>query len=355
MDRRSLLALGLGAGAASLVGGPLAGVVPAAAQGTGGQPANGAAPGPSTQPFRILMLTFRGDTDVERGFRDYFATNDIKVEFVTRDVERDASKVKSILAEVLPSFRPNLIYTYGTPLTLGVAGPYDAPPDAPFVRDIPVVFALVAAPVQVKIAPSLTSSGRNVTGAVHVVPTDVQMRAMQSYKAFRKVGVIYSPNENNSIAIIEEMKAFCAGIGAEVIAQPLTMVGNRPTGDGAEDFVRKLKSQGVDWLYLPADTFLASIFDRVGPAALAAGLPTFGATEFFLREGVGLVGLVSRYYSVGQLAASKAAEILVQRVPPRNIPIETLKRFALIINMNVAKQLGVYPPIAMLNYAEVIT
>jgi putative ABC transport system substrate-binding protein len=274
---------------------------------------------------------------------------------MTRDVERDASRVKPILAEVLPSFRPNLIYTYGTPLTLGVAGPYDAPPTAGFVRDIPVVFALVAAPVQVKIAPSLASSGRNVTGAVHVVPTDVQMRAMQSYKAFRRVGVIYSPNESNSVAIINEMKAFSATIGAEVLTQPLTMVGNKPTGDGVEEFVRNLKAQGAEWLYLPADTFLATIFDRVGPAALAAGLPTFGATEFFLREGLGLVGLVSRYYSVGQLAASKAVEILVQHVPPRDIPIETLKRFALIINMNVAKQLGVYPPIAMLNYAEVIT
>ncbi|ABS67767.1 ABC-type uncharacterized transport system, periplasmic component [Xanthobacter versatilis] len=352
MDRRSLLALGLGAGAAGL-----AGRLP----GAHGQPAptgpvaSGSAAAPRAEPFRVLMLTFRGDTDVERGFRDYFAANEIKVEFLTRDVERDAGRVKPILAEVLPSFKPDLIYTYGTPNTLAVAGPYDAPPDAPFVRDIPVVFALVAAPVQVKIAPSLASSGRNVTGAVHVVPTDVQMRAMQSYKAFHKVGVIYSPNERNSVAIIEEMQAFSAGINASVIAQPLTMVGSRPTGDGVEDFVRNLKAQGADWLYLPADTFLATIFDRVGPAALAAGLPTFGATEYFLREGLGLVGLVSRYYSVGQLAASKAVEVLVQRVPPRDIPIETLRRFALIINMNIAKQLGVYPPIAMLNYAEVIT
>lgn len=352
MDRRSLLALGLGAGAAGLVG-RLPGAHGQSAP--SGQAGPGSAAAPRSEPFRVLMLTFRGDTDVERGFRDYFAANEIKVEFLTRDVERDAGRVKSILAEVLPSFKPDLIYTYGTPNTLAVAGPYDAPPDAPYVHDIPVVFALVAAPVQVKIAPSLASSGRNVTGAVHVVPTDVQMRAMQSYKAFRKVGVIYSPNERNSVAIIEEMKAFCAGIDASVIAQPLTMVGSRPTGDGVEDFVRNLKAQGADWLYLPADTFLATIFDRVGPAALAAGLPTFGATEFFLREGLGLVGLVSRYYSVGQLAASKAMEVLVQRVPPRDIPIETLRRFALIINMNIAKQLGVYPPIAMLNYAEVIT
>lgn len=336
MDRRTLLSLGLGAGATGLLG-------------------RAARAGNQARRFRILMLTFRGETDVERGFRDYFAANEVEVDFLTRDVERDAARVKPILDEVLPSFKPDLIYTYGTPNTLAVVGPYDAPPTASFVRDIPVVFALVAAPVQVKIAPSLASSGRNVTGAVHVVPTDVQMRAMQSYRPFQKVGVIYSPNEKNSLAIIKEMQAFCAGIGVEVLTQPLKVNGTRATGDGVEDFVRELKEKGADWLYLPADTFLASIFDRVGPTALQVKLPTFGATEYFLREGLGLVGLVSRYYSVGQLAASKAVEILVEHVPPEKIPIETLKRFALIINMSVAKQLGVYPPIAMLNYAEVIT
>jgi len=338
MDRRQLLSLGLGAGAAGLVG-----------------RSGAAATADDQRPFRILMLTFRGETDVERGFRDYFAANEIKVEFLTRDVERDAAKVKPILAEVLPSFKPDLIYTYGTPNTLAVVGPYDAPPTAPFVRDIPVVFALVAAPVQVKIAPSFASSGRNVTGAVHVVPTDVQMRAMQSYKPFQKVGVIYSPNEKNSLAIIEEMRAFLDPLHVEVLAQPLKLQGTRAVGDGVEGFVRDLKARGAEWLYLPADTFLASIFDRVWPTALEAKLPTFGATEFFLREGQGLVGLVSRYYSVGQLAAAKASEILVHHVPAKAIPIETLRRFALIINMSVAKQLGVYPPIAMLNYAEVIT
>lgn len=338
MDRRSLLSLGLGAGAAGLLGR----AAPARAD-------------QESRPFRILMLTFRGETDVERGFRDYFAANEIKVEFLTRDVERDAARVKPILAEALPTFKPDLIYTYGTPNTLAVVGPYDAPLSAPYVRDIPVVFALVAAPVQVKIAPSFASSGRNVTGAVHVVPTDVQMRAMQSYKPFEKVGVIYSPNEKNSLAIISEMRTFCADNKIELLTQPLALNGTRAVADGVEGFVRQMKQKGADWLYLPADTFLASIFDRVGPVAMEVKLPTFGATEFFLRNGLGLVGLVSRYYSVGQLAASKAASILVNHVPPKAIPIETLRRFALIINMTVAKQLGVYPPIAMLNYAEVIT
>lgn len=338
IDRRSLLSLGLGAGAAGALQG-----APAFAQAQVQQ-----------KPFRILMLTFRGETDVERGFRSFFEAAGVKVDFMTRDVNRDAARVKPILDEVLPSFKPDLIYTYGTPNTLAVAGPYDAPADAPFVRDIPVVFALVAAPVRSKIAASLAQPGRNVTGAVHVVPTDVQMRAMQTYKSFSKVGVIYSPNESNSLVVVNEMQTFCDTNKLTLLKQPLNMAGPTPTGDGVEQFVRDLRSQGAEWLYLPPDTFLATVFNRIAPVAIEVGLPTFGSTEVFLREGDGLVGLVSRYYSVGQLAASKAVEILVEQRAPGDIPIETLKRFALIINMRVAKALGVYPPIVMLNYAEVL-
>mgnify|MGYP000123096286 CR=1 FL=1 len=50
-----------------------------------------------------------------------------------------------------------------------------------------------------------------------------------------------------------------------------------------------------------------------------------------------------------------AIDILVNRQSPASIPIETLKRFSLIVNMDVARNLGgVYPPIDMLNYAEII-
>ena len=49
---------------------------------------------------------------------------------------------------------------------------------------------------------------------------------------------------------------------------------------------------------------------------------------------------------------------IVSEAMPRPAAAEaraaTVRRFALIINLKVAKELGVYPPIAMLNYAEVI-
>ncbi|MFK8252747.1 ABC transporter substrate-binding protein [Ancylobacter terrae] len=337
ITRRELVTAAAGAAAAGLVT-----AAPARAKSSG-------------RPFRILMLTYRGETDVERGFRDYLSASGRDFEFVARDANRDPGKVADFLQEV-PDLKPDLIYTWGTPITLQTVGPYDAPDRARFVNDIPVVFALVAAPVKAKIAPAFASSGRNVTGAVHVVPTDVQMRALQSYRPAKTVGVLYSTTEQNSVAIVAELRALLGAKDVKLVEQTFTLdAKGQPSAEGVADKVRQLKADGAEWLYLLPDTFLGTIYSQVTPVARDAKLPTFGAAELAVREGGALVGLVSRYYSVGQLAAQKALDILVDGKKPSEVPIETLKRFSLIINMKVAKQLDAYPPIAMLDYAEVIT
>ena len=303
---------------------------------------------------RIYRITFRGPTEVEAGFADYLAAHGLDVTYIDRDIGRDPRRLPALVEEIR-ALKPDLVYTWGTPVTLGIAGRWDDPPSAAHIDDIPVVFALVAAPVAAGIMPELASSGRNVTGAVHVVPLETQVRAMQSYRPFDRIGVLYSRSEQNSRAIVAELEALAQAMGFTVTARTFTEnAEGQPIADGAEDLVAALAADGADWLYYLPDTFLGTIYDRVTPAALANGLPTFGAAELAVREGGALVGLVSRYYSVGQLAASKALLILRDGVPPAEIPASTLRRFALIINMESARALGIYPPLAMLNYAEVL-
>lgn len=306
------------------------------------------------EPFRIYRITFRGRTEVEQGFEDYLSANRVPVEFIDRDIGRDSSRLPALVEEIR-ELRPDLVYTWGTSVTLGVVGRYDAVDPTRHIADIPVVFALVAAPVQSAIVPAMESSERNVTGAVHVVPTETQVRAMQSYRPFQRLGVLYTPTEQNSVVIVGELQDLADRLGFELIERRFRLDSdNRPVADGVEELIAELAEQGAEWLYLLPDTFLGTLYHRVTPAALEQGLPTFGAAELAIREGGALVALISRYYLVGQLAAAKAMRILVENVPPREIPVETLQRFSLIINMPVAKALSFYPPLAMLNYAEVL-
>ena len=308
----------------------------------------------TTRPYRIYAITFRGMTDVERGFQDYFAARRIPVQITWRDLNREAARMPGFLDEIKRT-RPDLVYTWGTSVTLGVVGTYDAYDPSLHITDIPVVFTLVAAPVLAKIVPDLKASRRNVTGVFHVAPTEAQIRAMASYRPFKSLGILYTPTEQNSVVVVEEVREVSKRLGFSVIAKPLKLDANKKvTAEGAPEMVRELKQQNAEWLYLPPDSYLGTQAKNVIiPAAMAVGLPAFASTEQLMETGA-VAGLVSRYHSIGQFTAYKAEQILVNKVAPAKIPVETLTRFALQVRMDIAEQLKLPPPLPMFNYAELI-
>ena len=308
----------------------------------------------SSRAYRIYAITFRGMTDVDRGFMDYFAARRIPVQITWRDMNREPARMPGFLDEIRRT-RPDLVYTWGTSVTLATVGTYDAYDPATHITDIPVVFTLVAAPVLAKIVPDLKQSRRNVTGVFHVAPTEAQIRAMASYRPFKSIGILYTPTEQNSVVVVDEVKEVAKRLGFQVIARPLKLDAQRKvTAEGAPEMIRELKQQKVDWLYLPPDSYLGTQAKQIIiPAAMEQHLPTFASTEQLMETGA-LTGLVSRYHSIGQFTAYKAEQILVHKVPPSKIPVETLTRFSLQVRMDVAEALKLPPPLPMFNYAELI-
>lgn len=307
------------------------------------------------KPYRIYAITFRGMTDVEKGFQDYFKSRKIPVEITFRDLARDATKMPGFLDEIRRT-RPDLVYTWGTSVTLGVVGAFDQVSSSKNITDIPVVFTLVAAPVLAKITPELKSSGRNVTGVVHVASTDAQVRAMSSYRPFHTLGVLYTSTEQNSLVTLKEFREAGEKAGFSVVERAFKLDENKkPTAEGAAELVREIKQAGADWLYLPPDSFLGTQAQKIViPAAMEVGLPTFASTEQLMEAGA-LAGLVSRYYSVGQFTAYKAEQILKNKIPPKDIPIETLSRLSFQILLPAAQSLNLPPPLGLFNYAEILS
>ena len=318
-------------------------------------PSGPAASGTPGKPFRIFAITFRGMTDVEKGFEEYFTSRKIAVQITWRDLNRDATRMPGFLDEIRAS-KPDLVYTWGTSVTLGVTGPFDAPVKGQHITDIPVVFTLVAAPVLAKIVPELKSSSRNVTGVIHVAPTEAQVQAISAYRPFQTLGVLYTPSEKNSVVVLEELRRLGRERGFHTVERTFRLdAARKPIAEGAADLVRELKEAGAQWLYLPPDSFLGTLAESVIiPAAMEAGLPTFATTEQLMQAGA-LSGLVSRYFSVGQFTAHKAAQILVGKLAPAAVPVETLKRFSFQVRMPAARRLKLPPPLPMLGYAELIT
>jgi putative ABC transport system substrate-binding protein len=301
--------------------------------------------------YTVMLILFRGATPAEQGFMDYLNAH-LPVEFIVRDANGDRSTVKPFVAEAKRR-HVDLIYTFGTSVTLdtvGAAGKVN--PDL-HVGDIPVVFNIVADPVGAGLASAFVATGRNVTGVSHLVPMADQLRAMQRFGNVRKLGVIYNAQEANSILAVEQLRQHAAQFQFELIEASLHS-GQKPDTSEIAEAMRKLVDAKSDFIYLPSDSSLIERAPTIVGLANAARIPVISATEGPIRKDGALMGLVSNYSNAGAFAGYKAEQILLGKAAAGKIPIETLQRFTLVINMKSAIQLGVYPPLDLIKIAELL-
>jgi len=307
------------------------------------------------RPFKIYLVLWRGWEDAAQGFSDYFDAHQIPVDLVVRDAERDKSKLPGFVAEIKGRQDLDMVVTWGTSVSLDILGKYNAPDPENYVTGIPCVFMIVSQPVGSGLIPDFTSSRRHLTGTRYLVPEKSQIMAAKSYIDFERVGVVYSPEEENSRINVQNLRNLSREGLFELIECPLPMTETgKPDATAIEGRVRDLSTQKPIILYQGADSFLNIHRDELTGAALKYGIPVLAAGENPVRRSKALLGVINRYYSVGQLTAYKARQILVDKKAPDAIPITSPKRFSYMVNMRVAKQLKLYPPMNLLKFAEVI-
>ena len=303
------------------------------------------------RPHRITMLLFRGWEEACDGFRDHFAARRIPVELTVRDVAQDLRRLPAMIAEIRET-KPDLVYLWGTSLAIAALGPWDAVNPARHITGVPVVFNIVTDPVGNKLVRAADAPGRPVTGTEYIASAEVQMRAMARYRAYSRVAAIFNPNERNSLSVVAQMRAL---LGDGLVELPVALdAARRPDPASIPGLVAEARMAGVDWLYIPPDTFLNDHRAVLTRSALEAGLPTFAASERFVQFAEGLAGLVSRYYSVGAFTGFKAEQILRQGRTPETIPVETLTRMSFLVRMDSARRLRSFPPVGLLRVAETV-
>lgn len=312
------------------------------------------APLAEAKPYRIMMLLYRGATDAEKGFTDYMSRHKVPVEYIIRDAQADGSRVADFVKEAR-ELKPDLIYTFGTTVTAEVVGQLGRVDRDKHITDIPVVFNVVADPVGANLVHDMKSSGRNLTGVSHLVPLPAQLQALQTMRPVQTLGVVYNPQEKNSMLAVQQLEALAPKFNLTLKAVPLRLdTHGKPASDGVVGAMQDLVAQKPQFIYLPSDSYLIKNAYEVVQAAQAARIPVFAATEAPIRNDGALLGLVSTYFNVGELAAHKAMQILTRKVPPARLPVESLNRFTYLVNMRTAKKLGVYPPLSVVKIAEMI-
>ena len=299
-------------------------------------------------PYRIFAVVWRGETEVEQGFRDYLTQRGIPFEMTVRNLNLDRGNAPPIVQEI-KRVRPDLVYTWGTGTTSSIVGKIETDTPEAFVRDIPAVFTLVSYPKVAKIVESYESTGRSVTGVAFLAPVEAQLKTILAYRPFTTIAVIYDRTAGNSRINVAELREVAPKLNIKLIELPVPLGENDKSDPAAlPQLVEQAKNEGAEILYMGPDSFLTRHAKTYTAAAIAAGLPTFASTQAPLKGSRAMFGLVTDYHTLGKLTALQAERILVEKRRPEDLPA----RYKLWINMDVMREIGMYPPMDMIAIAD---
>ncbi|MEM8553643.1 MAG: ABC transporter substrate-binding protein [Pseudomonadota bacterium] len=306
-------------------------------------------------PAKIHMVVFRGCEEACQGFKRFFRDRNMPVDVTVTNIARDRELLPGIL-EGLKEEKPDLVVTWGTTVTRAILGTREKHGNATALGDIPALFMIVADPVNADIIASYETLERpSVFGVRNRVPERTQLNTLFQYYFPRKLGVINNPAEVNSQINTRQIKELSKELGFELVSLKYTLdEENRAEPAEIPMLMRKLHDQDVDAVYVGSSSFNLQNMHEFTGAAKELGLPVFSAYEQMVRDSDGLMAVGSSYANVGKLAGRQAFRFLFEGAEPIDLGVATLDRHSIFINIRVARELNLFPPIQLLRIAEIV-
>lgn len=241
----------------------------------------------------------------------------------------------------------NLFANSDTDLVLAIATPAAQAAANVFQEtEVPVLFTAVTDAVGASLVDSNEAPGKNVTGTLDMPVIADQIAVIKEVLPdAQNLGILYTSSEANSEIQAEEAKAAAEALGMNVIVQ---------TSSSSNDIPQVISSVvgSVDAIYIPSDNAFASAMATVNSTAVENQIPVFCAVEAMIEEG-GIATTAIDYYELGKQTAAQAVRVL-NGEKASEIPVETQKECALVINETFANSVGVEIPAEMAEKAATV-
>lgn len=202
--------------------------------------------------------------------------------------------------------------------------------------DIPVVFCAVSDPVAAGLVDDLEVTGTNCTGTSDILDLDAQIELITSLQRdVKKIGVLYTTSEANSISQLEVLKLVARQRGIEVIAQGV---------QGASDIPQAASSlcAKVDCINNFTDNNVVNNLSVLIEQANSAKIPVYGSEIEQVEKGC-LASVSIDYVELGKKTAELAAQIL-NGADASKVPVATITDTTPVINTVVAEKFNIQIP-----------
>jgi putative ABC transport system substrate-binding protein len=248
-----------------------------------------------------------------------------------------ADHVRALIAK-----KPDVILTQGTGM-LGVVRRE--------TQTIPVVFTMVPDPVKLGIVQNLARPGGNITGFTNFEFSigGKWLELLKELKpSLKRVLLISNPGNPNNLEFATAIEGQGGRFGLSIATAQVRNVAEIET---AIDAAGKEPDGAV--LVLP-DSLLVVNRARINDAAVRHRMPVMGPFRIFPEEGKGLIAYGLNFNELYRQAATYVDRIF-KGEKPGDLPIQAPTKFELIINVKVAKAMGMdVSPLLLARADEVI-
>ena len=199
-------------------------------------------------------------------------------------------------------------------------------------KGIPVIFTAITDPA----AAGLTSGG--ATGTSDKLPVEAQLELIRALQPeAKKIGILYTVSEPNSVSAIAEYKEKAPAFGFEIVDVGVTAQAE------VTQATDQILTQGVDCLSNLTDNNVVGVLASVLEKTDAAAIPVYGSEVEQVKLGcVAAAGI--DYVALGRQTGAMAAKILRGEAKADDIPFETISEYGIYVNSEALARLNLTVP-----------
>ena len=206
--------------------------------------------------------------------------------------------------------------------------------NAAMKADIPVIYTAVTDPVAAELADKDGKPVGEVTGTSDKLPVEEQLKMIREMLPdAKKIGIMYTTSEANSVSAIEEYKSLVKKYDFELVEKGITTTAD--VSLAADDLLSK-----VDCITNLTDNTVVASLPTILDKANEKKIPVFGSEIEQVKIGC-LAAEGIDYIALGKQTGKLAAKVLKGEAKASEQNFETITEPGFYVNNKVAENLGI--------------
>ncbi|CAH1855822.1 tryptophan ABC transporter substrate-binding protein [Convivina praedatoris] len=232
----------------------------------------------------------------------------------------------------------------GDNLTVGIATPAVLSLAKAANGQSPVILAGITDPVGAKLVKSIDKPGANITGTSGDSPLTEHLDVIQKVAPQAKtLGIIYTSSDHGGTYHAQKTEKLAQEKGLRV--KMYTIASTNDMQQVAETMAGQ-----VDVVYAPQDNGVASAMKTLINTTNQAKIPVIPATDTMVKDG-GIATMSVSQFDIGYQAGLMAGQVLKGQ-NPATMPVRSVMKGSLVVNIKEAQMLGIELPANMVQEAQ---